>query len=45
MDIDELRLLADEKTNDAKARRQRRKRNEAFRRKLVKQSALQTQHR
>jgi hypothetical protein len=45
MNIDGLRLMADEKANDAKARRQRRKRNEAFRSKLVKQRALQTQHR
>jgi hypothetical protein len=45
MYIDELRLLANDETDNAKARRQRRKRNEAFRRKLVKQSALRTQHR
>ncbi|KRB94103.1 hypothetical protein [Noviherbaspirillum sp. Root189] len=45
MNIDKLRLLADEETNDAKARRQRRKRNEVFRHKLVKQRALQSQHR
>lgn len=45
MNIDELSLLTDEETSNAKARRQRRKRNEAFRRKLVTKSALQTQHR
>jgi len=45
MNIDDLKIWEAEETDDMQTRRQRRKRNEAFRRKLAKQNALHIQHR